>query len=117
MNDFRKLADKHVGNVDEYRFVLGAKQLDLKDETRFSALKHLIVNGATIFVLQSDKHVGNVDEYRFVLGAKQLDLKDETRFSALKHLIVNGATIFVLQCMQGGSDWMEIPKLIEKIRQ
>lgn len=70
------------------------------------------------FQTVAEKHigVGDVKDYRFVIGTKQLDLTDETRFNAMKHFIVNGATIFVLQRMLGGSEWMEISKLIEKIQ-
>lgn len=52
MADFRALAQQNFNDIDQYRFVIGPKQIDLKDERQFNAVKPNIVNGVTIFVLQ-----------------------------------------------------------------
>lgn len=52
MADFREVVASKFEDVSDLRFVIGSKQIDLNDETRFNQLKHLIKNGVTIFVLQ-----------------------------------------------------------------
>jgi hypothetical protein len=51
--EFRKVIQTHVNQeVDQYRFIIDSKQLDLNDSHRFDTQKRLIQNGVTIFVLQ-----------------------------------------------------------------
>ncbi|CAF1059602.1 unnamed protein product, partial [Adineta ricciae] len=54
--EFRKVVEKNIStDVDDYRFIIESKQLDLFDSSRFNMQKSLIQNGVTIFVLQRMK--------------------------------------------------------------
>ncbi|CAF2070578.1 unnamed protein product [Rotaria magnacalcarata] len=53
---FRKIIETNVSpDVDDYRFIIASKQLDLLDSRKFDMQKRLIQNGVTIFVLQRMK--------------------------------------------------------------
>jgi hypothetical protein len=54
--EFRKVIEINVSpDVQDYRFIIDSKQLDLVDSRRFDMQKNLIRNGVTIFVLQRMK--------------------------------------------------------------
>ena len=54
--EFRKVIEENVGaEVDDHRFIIASKQLDLLDSSKFDMQKNLIQNGVTIFVLQRMK--------------------------------------------------------------
>ena len=56
LDEFRKVIEMNVSSdVDDYRFIIASKQLDLSDSRRFDMQKNLIRNGVTIFVLQRMK--------------------------------------------------------------
>jgi hypothetical protein len=75
LTEFRKVIQTHVNeDVDEYRFIIDSKQLDLKDSRRFDTQKHLIQNGTTIFVLQRMKGgSGNQDTQSYMEIATLID--------------------------------------------
>jgi hypothetical protein len=50
--DFRQAVANHYGGVNVSRFYVGPEQLDLEDDDRFNAMKHLINDGVMIFVLE-----------------------------------------------------------------
>jgi hypothetical protein len=71
--EFRKVIEMNVSSdVDEYRFIISSKQLDLVNSIRFDMQKHLIQNGVTIFVLQRMKGGSSIQDTQSCMEVSNL---------------------------------------------
>src|SRR5690242_779758 len=52
MGDFKRLIEEKIGQVDDFRFIIQSKELQMNNENVFNQSRHLITNGVIIFVLK-----------------------------------------------------------------